>query len=242
MKLNREVLLGLMNRQPSYVNVSREQVGRHYDSVRKLVLMGAVVGGLLVYGRVAVKKMPVQNVRQLASATEEIGRTAAPALAGVSAGGASVLVVDSPRENLQVAELGMLAKAKRSVDVAMDEFDDVDLARELVKLKTGGVAVRVYLGQSDRGSASQGRVAALAALLGGGVEVRAKVKKPSAGLASYVIDNSLLRTGATQWKSEALVNPASDGELVFVESPVAVQRFEEKFAALWEREDNVVLH
>ena len=238
--MNREMLLGLMNRQPSYVNASRAQVERHYDSVRKLVLMGAVVGGLLIYGRVALRKMPVQNVKQLASATEQVGRTAAPALAGVSAGGASVLVVDSPRENLEVAELAMLGKAKRSVDVAMDDFNDAELARELVKLKAGGVAVRVYLGQPERGSAVPGRVAALAALLAGGVEVRTKGQRPNAGLASYVIDNSLLRTGASQWTVDALKNPDADGELVFVESPVAVQRFEEKFTALWEREDNVV--
>lgn len=240
--MNREMLLGLMNRQPSYVNASRAQVERHYDSVRKLVLIGAVVGGLLIYGRVALRKMPVQNVKQLASATEQVGRTAAPALAGVSAGGASVLVVDSPRENLEVAELGMLGKAKRSVDVAMDEFNDAELARELVKLKAGGVAVRVYLGQTERGSAVPGRVSALSVLLAGGIDVRTKGKRSNAGLASYVIDNSLLRTGASQWTVEALKNPDSDGELVFVESPVAVQRFEEKFAALWEREDNVVLH
>jgi hypothetical protein len=238
MKMTREILLELLNnKRQAYVNVPPAQAMLRYESIRKLVMLGAILLALLVFGRVAARNLPVQGVKRVAVETSEVGKTESPALAGASAGGASVLVVDSPGTNLEAAELGMLAKAKRSLDVAMDDFSDMDLARELVKLKAGGVVVRVYLGDVQH---SANAASALPVLLAGGVDVRMKGGKFGTGLASYAIDNSVLRTGASQWSVAELKNEDADGEVIYLESPVVVRRFEDKFEALWNRDDNVM--
>jgi hypothetical protein len=229
----------LNSKRQTYVNVPPAQAMSRYESIRKLVMLGAILLALIVFGRIAARNLPVQGVKRVAMETSEVGKTESPALAGGGAGGASVLVVDSPGTNLEVAELSMVAKAKRSLDVVMDDFSDVDLARELVKLKTGGVAVRVYLGDAQHSATAAGRASALPVLLAGGVDVRLKGGKLETGMASYAIDTSLLRTGASQWTAAELKNPDADGEVVYLESAVVARRFEDKFEVLWNRDDNV---
>ncbi len=219
MKLTRETLLDLLNRRRmAYANVPAEQKERQYESFRKLVMLVAVVATLLIYGRMLVKNAPTQGLKQ--TAAEGVGggvRTETPALAGVSAVGATVLVVDSPATDLKVSELAMVTRATRTLDVAMDDFSDVDLARALVLRKASGVAVRVFLGRAERGTSESGRALVVHELAGGNVEVHVSAVGGRLGLASYGFDGVLLRTGATGWKTEALNGKNTSGQIVYVE-------------------------
>ncbi len=236
MKLTREYLVDVLNRRRlAYADVPPAQMMLRYESIRKLVMLVAVVGALMVFGRMAARNVPIQGMRQIAVQGVNVGRTETPALAGASAVGATVLVVDSPGTDLEAAELAMVGRSAKSLDVAMSQFSDVELAKALTKLKTGGVAVRVYLGHAQRGPGEAGRLAALRELSSASVEVRAAPEGAGFGLASYAMDGSLLRTGASVWSADALRGSDSGGEIVYVESRAAVARFEGKFDELWNR-------
>lgn len=143
----------------------------------------------------------------------------------------------SPATNLERSELEVLETATRSVDVAMYSFTDREIAEELAKLARKGVHVRVYRDREEfQQEGRSGNVTTTDILLAAGVEVRVKGAKDLMHLKSYAIDGRLLRSGSANWSPTGLKR--QDNDVRYETSPQAVERFEEKFAEMWNRAGN----
>ena len=205
-------------------------------------------GGLLVL--TIVSRLVAPRPSQHAPAAQTAGASAAasssaPATAETLGGGSetsAALAVFSPETDLEAKEAEAIAHARRSLDVAMDSFTDLELARRLIAAEARGVAVRVYRDHAEytREEGARGVVTTTALLRSGGVEVR--VRSAAAGAMSqraYAIDGGLLRTGSTNWTPLSLGQP--DQAVFYTQSPAAASLFEREFERLWTRPDNAVV-
>ena len=145
--------------------------------MRKFVLLGVLFVGLAVIGKMA-------SVRaQRAQAEAGTAGAGVPNVAGEHIGSESEgrvsaaserdrRLVFGPSANLEREEISMLERAKKSIDVAMYSFTDMDVARELIVLQAHGVRVRVYRdGFEYRREEASGKVTTTALLRSGGIEV-----------------------------------------------------------------------
>ena len=143
----------------------------------------------------------------------------------------------SPGDNLEHCELAQLDTATRTIDVAMYSFTDRYLADELAMLARKGVHIRVYRDREQFAQEMQwGAGSTTSILLAAGIEIRVKGAKDLMHLKSYAIDGRLLRTGSANWSATGLKR--QDNDVLYEESPKAVERFEQKFEEMWGKASN----
>lgn len=140
----------------------------------------------------------------------------------------------SPGDDLESIDVGLLARAKKSIDMAAYVLTDIPVVDALDAAAGRGVRVRLY---------RDGRMVRAPQLLREAfdrlyarpnVEVRYKAAPaPFMHLKAYAIDGEILRTGAGNFTRTGLRR--QDNDLVAFRCPQAVDAFEKAFNAMWGR-------
>ncbi|MGA3211106.1 MAG: phospholipase D-like domain-containing protein [Terriglobales bacterium] len=150
----------------------------------------------------------------------------------------------SPAENLEQLDLAQIDNAKRSLDIAMYAFTDRFLAEAVVRAARRGVQVRIYRDhdQFEDEQRHQGRreEGSTAEMFRGesSIQVRVKASRELMHLKAYCIDGALLRDGSANWSNSGLKR--QDNNARFTTDRAQVGEFENNFAGMWARDNQVV--
>lgn len=147
---------------------------------------------------------------------------------------AGVRVFYGPRNGFESIDARLLASARNSIDMAAYVFTDRALASALGASAMRGVRVRLYIDGEDRGRAN----AAIEAIASTpNIEIRRKGRsRDLMHLKSYQVDGRVLRSGSANFSVSG--GEFQDNDLILIESPAAVEKFEDTFERLWARSDN----
>jgi len=139
-----------------------------------------------------------------------------------------------PHAGLLDVDTRLIGRARKTIDMAAYVLTDRTLVSALGAAAMRGVRVRVYLdgeGASGAGSA----VEFIAATPN--VELRRKGRgRDLMHLKSYQVDGRTLRTGSANFSASG--EEFQDNDVIVIDSPAAVERFEDAFERLWARPDN----
>ncbi|MCE1237100.1 MAG: phospholipase D-like domain-containing protein [Hyphomicrobiales bacterium] len=130
----------------------------------------------------------------------------------------------APIENLERIDVGLLGRARETIDIAGYIITDRPVIDALHAAKARGVAVRILLDHTQRHD-----LVRLGDLLDG---ARKKRRGPIMHLKSYVIDEHILRTGSANFTASGLKQQNND--LVIVEDVNAAKAFEAEFERVWD--------
>ena len=122
-----------------------------------------------------------------------------------------------------------IAESQRTIDIAMYNFTASELAEALYAAKARGVRIRVLV---DRERAEAG-ASGIRGLRLNGVPVRT-LGVPEQSLMHHkfaVFDERLLATGSYNWTNSA--EHANYENLVVLDAPELVRRFQQEFHRLW---------
>ncbi len=142
----------------------------------------------------------------------------------------------APGEDLEKIDVELIDNAERSIDMAAYVLSDPAIIEALSNAADRGVTIRIYL---DKGQFSQhgARSEAVEALLAyPNVTARLKGRGALKHLKAYAVDGVKLRTGSGNFSRSGL--EAQDNDLVVVDDPEAVGRFERDFDAIFSRATN----
>jgi phosphatidylserine/phosphatidylglycerophosphate/cardiolipin synthase-like enzyme len=148
----------------------------------------------------------------------------------------------SPGENLERIDVEQLARAQRTIDIAMYAFTDRYIAEQLVDIARRGVAIRIYRDhdqyeQEQRRAGQRDREAAMELFRGErNIHVRVKHSRELMHLKAYIVDGTLLRDGSANWSPTGLKR--QDNNAHFTTDPAQVKRFQQTFEEMWGRGDN----
>lgn len=139
----------------------------------------------------------------------------------------NVKVLFSPDGGCQQAIVDEISKATKSIEIAMYYLTSREVAQELAKAKEKGVAIRIFLDQSQETSKySKSRY-----LMKRGIEVRFYVGSGLMHNKFAVIDNRVLITGSFNW------TPTADREnqenLLILTDKDLVKQYSDRFEFLW---------
>ena len=129
----------------------------------------------------------------------------------------------APEERLDAIDAGLIAGAKRSIDLASYSLTDSTVLDALNAAEARGIFIRIVLDPRERhdfvklGDLSD--------------NVRIKRGGPFMHLKAYAIDGELLRTGSANFSTSG--ENAQDNDLVVIRDPGAAAKFEAHFEAMW---------
>ncbi len=158
-------------------------------------------------------------------------------LAASSAAGAAtrVEIHYAPAEDLEIIDARVIDDAERSIDMAAYVLNDARIIEALRDAADRGVAIRLYL---DKGQyAREGGIGELLAFPN--VSARVKGRGVLMHMKAYAIDGARLRTGSGNFSRSGL--ESQDNDLILVDDPDSVARFESNFDAIWVRATNLGL-
>ena len=136
-------------------------------------------------------------------------------------------VLFSPNGGCQEAIVLEISKAKKTIDVAMYYLTTREIAQELVKAKEKGVAIRIFLDQSqEHASYSKSRY-----LMKRGIEVRFYVGSGLMHNKFAIIDNKTLITGSFNWTATA--DRENQENLLIMTDKDLIKQYSDRFELLW---------
>lgn len=133
----------------------------------------------------------------------------------------------SPRENLEKIDVALIEAANDEIDMAAYVLSDRAIADALVAAQERGVMVRLVLDRSQLPHDALDRLTPL------GASVRISPGGPIMHLKSYSVDGRRVRAGSANFSASGLKHQAN--ELVILDDPEAVTRFEAAFTREWTR-------
>ncbi len=133
----------------------------------------------------------------------------------------------SPNGGCQQAIIEEISKATKTIDIAMYYLTSREIAQELAKAKERGVAIRIFLDQSQENSKySKSRY-----LLKRNIEVRYYVGSGLMHNKFAIIDSKVLITGSFNW------TPTADREnqenLLIMTDKDLIKQYSDRFEFLW---------
>lgn len=147
---------------------------------------------------------------------------------------AGIRVFYGPHSGFETVDAKLIGGARKSIDMAAYVLTDQALVSALGAAAMRGVRVRIYIDGEESGRA--GSVVEMIASAPN-VELRRKAHgRDLMHLKSYQIDGRTLRTGSANFSVSG--EEFQDNDLVVIDSPAAVQGFEDTFERLWTRTDN----
>jgi phosphatidylserine/phosphatidylglycerophosphate/cardiolipin synthase-like enzyme len=139
-----------------------------------------------------------------------------------------------PRGGLLDVDTRLIGRARKTIDMAAYVLTDRTLVSALGSAAMRGVRVRVYL-DGEEASGAGSAVELIAATPN--VELRRKGRgRDLMHLKSYQVDGRTLRTGSANFSTSG--EEYQDNDVIVIDSPAAVERFEDAFERLWARTDN----
>jgi phosphatidylserine/phosphatidylglycerophosphate/cardiolipin synthase-like enzyme len=149
-------------------------------------------------------------------------------LAGAKA--ATLDIHYAPAENLEAIDVDLINQAGLSIDMAAYVLSDPAVIEALSDAADRGVIVRLYLDAGEYPAQAQ----ALAGLVArAGVDARLKSGGALMHMKAYAVDRERLRTGSGNFSRSGLSR--QDNDLVVIDDPRAVERFERDFEAIFPR-------
>ena len=140
----------------------------------------------------------------------------------------------APGDDLETIDVGLISRAKESIDMAAYVLTDVPVIDALAASAARGVRVRLYRDGGSEPEPMPPREAMNRLYASPLVEVRYKASPaPFMHLKAYAIDGEILRTGAGNFTHTGLSK--QDNDLVALRCPQAVNAFEKAFNAMWGR-------
>lgn len=141
---------------------------------------------------------------------------------------AETSVYFSPNGGCQQAIIQEISKAQKTIDIAMYYLTSREIAQELIKAKERGVAIRVFLDQSqEHASYSKSRY-----LMKKGIEVRFYVGSGLMHNKFAIIDKKVLITGSFNWTATA--DKENQENLLIMTDKDLIRKYAERFELLWE--------
>jgi len=142
---------------------------------------------------------------------------------------AETSVYFSPNGGCQQAIIQEISKAQKTIDIAMYYLTSREIAQELVKAKEKGVAIRVFLDQSQETSKySKSRYLAKR-----GIEIRFYVGSGLMHNKFAIIDNKVLITGSFNWTATA--ENENQENLLIIRDKDLIKDYSKRFEILWEK-------
>ncbi len=135
----------------------------------------------------------------------------------------------SPKGAVRQRLVRAIQESQRTIDIAVYSFTASELAEALYSAKARGVRVRVVVDQQQAESGGSG----IRGLRLNGITVRT-LGVPEQSLMHHkfaVFDERLVATGSYNWTNSA--EHANYENLVVLDEPEAVRRFEQEFRRLW---------
>ena len=137
----------------------------------------------------------------------------------------------APVENLEHADVALIDKAERNIDIAAYVLTDWPVMRALIRAAQRGVKVRIYMDGRRIGERDPTPLFR-ELLMTPEIDVRFKrAGSPLMHLKSYQIDGRWLRTGAANFSASGLKR--QDNDLLIIESQAAATAFERRFDAIF---------
>jgi phosphatidylserine/phosphatidylglycerophosphate/cardiolipin synthase-like enzyme len=155
-------------------------------------------------------------------------------LALISSARAETRLFYAPTDHLERIDAALIGRASRSIDMAAYTLTDVAIIDALAERARRGVTIRLLLdaGQLYDRPGSRPNMALQALEATPGVTIRLKPKKrPPMHLKAYHIDGKWLRTGSANFTASGLKH--QDNDLLIIDDPSLVAKFEAKFETLW---------
>lgn len=167
----------------------------------------------------------------VAPADEGDALTREPIIAGVR-------VFYGPEAGLERIDVGLLAGARRAIDMAAYVLTNRAVIAALREAAQRGVRVRLYLDPDQRRDRRPDPMSALSLLIAEpNVETRYKAQADEMmHLKAFQVDGRVLRTGSTNFSYAGARR--QDNDIVVIESRRAAGDFIAAFEALWSRPDN----
>lgn len=135
-----------------------------------------------------------------------------------------------------------ISAATASIDVAAYTLTHPAIIAALMRRAAAGVKIRLYLDRTEleaeaRGNPTLSNSPLGALLTAANVEVRVKHSSILMHLKSYLVDGRLLRDGSANFSP--LGEAEQDNSMLLIDDPGIVAQFSSKFAAMWNRPDNL---
>jgi phosphatidylserine/phosphatidylglycerophosphate/cardiolipin synthase-like enzyme len=138
-------------------------------------------------------------------------------------------VLFSPNGGCQDAIIKEIAKAQKTIDIAMYYLTSREIAQELVRAKDRNVKVRIVLDQSQENQAySKSRY-----LIKRGLEIKYYVGSGLMHNKFAIIDGNVLITGSFNWTATA--NEKNEENLLIMTDKDLIKKYQERFEYLWEK-------
>jgi phosphatidylserine/phosphatidylglycerophosphate/cardiolipin synthase-like enzyme len=148
-------------------------------------------------------------------------------LTASSAFAADTRVLFSPNGGCQRAVVAEIAKAAKTVDIAMYYLTSREIGQELVKAKESGVKIRIVLDKSQETQTfSKSRY-----LIQKGVEVKYHTGNGLMHNKFAVIDGAVLITGSFNWTPTA--DTKNEENLLIMTDPELIKKYAARFEYLW---------
>jgi phosphatidylserine/phosphatidylglycerophosphate/cardiolipin synthase-like enzyme len=149
----------------------------------------------------------------------------------------SVEIHYAPQEDLESVDVDVIDNAERSIDMAAYVLSDPFVIEALRDAADRGVTIRLYLDKSQysqHGPRNGGPIGELLAFPN--VCARVKGRGVLMHLKAYAVDRERLRTGSGNFSQSGLA--FQDNDLILVDDPAIVAKFETNFEAIWSRGTN----
>lgn len=131
----------------------------------------------------------------------------------------------SPGDNISKIITLEIAKANKSIDVAIFGFTDLDIAYALIKKHQQGVKVRVYRDKLQ--SKESGQKALNKLLVDAGIPLRVKETGILMHMKCMIVDGKTLLTGSYNWSAGA---KKQDNDFIICDAPCSILPvYKEKF-------------
>jgi phosphatidylserine/phosphatidylglycerophosphate/cardiolipin synthase-like enzyme len=149
----------------------------------------------------------------------------------------SVEIHYAPQEDLERIDVEAIDNAERSIDMAAYVLSDPFVIEALCDAADRGVTIRIYFDKSQysqHGPRNGGPIGELLAFPN--VFARVKGRGVLMHLKAYAVDGERLRTGSGNFSHSGLA--FQDNDLILVDDPSIVAKFETNFDAIWARGTN----
>ncbi len=136
----------------------------------------------------------------------------------------------APAENLEPYDVGLIDRARRTIDMAAYVLTDRPVLEALERAARRGVVIRILVDRDQLEDRPES--APLIALQDiHGVTLRVKRQRVYMHLKSYAVDGRWLRSGAANLSASGLKQ--QDNDLVLVDSPALAAAFERNFEVIF---------
>lgn len=144
--------------------------------------------------------------------------------------------------DVSLSDATAIASATATIDVAAYTLTHAQVIAALIARARAGVTVRLYLDRTELEAEARGNPTLTNSALGPLLttpNVQTKVKQSTIlmHLKSYCVDGKLLRDGSANFSP--LGESEQDNSMLLTDDPAACTQFQTKFAAMWNRPDNI---